>query len=448
MNLALGVTEGLREIWAHKFRSVLTMGGVVFGVAALLAVFALTAGTAAAYRETLEQVGGLERIDINDAPVPPEKEDIAELSPGRTYNDAMAIRSSVPLVDAVSPEIDLLGAKVSRVGHSINPRVIGVEYDNLIVDRHTVVLGRFLTDLDQKYAQRVCVVGRNVVDALWDQPDFNPLGQKVRINTETFTIVGVLDRYTNSETRRAEKLGIAQQELARKKARGQRKAKLNDPFWDKNTRVLIPLRTMLVEFKSANVDSTTGLDAGPNLNLTRLTVQISNTSQLETALAQIRNVLMQTHHGIPDFSFGTREDWFDAIETSIRGTKVTFGLIAGITLLGGGLGITNIMLASITERVRELGIRRAIGARSQDVFGQILIESVVLAMLGGCVGLVAGLGMLDAVTLLSPTENAPILDAPSILISFGSSVLVGLLAGVYPAWKASQLSPIQALRYE
>ena len=177
MNIALGVTEGLREIWAHKFRSVLTMGGVVFGVAALLAVFALTAGTAAAYRETLEQVGGLERIDINDAPVPPEKEDIAELSPGRTYNDAMAIRSSVPLVDAVSPEIDLAGAKVSRVGHSINPRVIGVEYDNLIVDRHTVALGRFLTDLDQKYAQRVCVVGRNVVDALWDQPDFNPLGQ-------------------------------------------------------------------------------------------------------------------------------------------------------------------------------------------------------------------------------------------------------------------------------
>ena len=448
MNLALGITEGLREIWAHKFRSVLTMGGVVFGVAALMAVFALTAGTAAAYRETLEQAGGLERIDVNDAPVPPDKENIAELSKGRTYLDAMAIRSSVPLVTAVSPEIDLGGAKVSRAGHQSNPRVLGAQYDHLIVERHRIAYGRFLTDLDQKYAHRVCVIGRTVVDQLWDEPNAIPLGQLVRINTETFRVVGIFDHYETDAQRQAEKLGIVQRQLARRKARsGARKVQADDPFWYKNNSVIIPLTTMQLVFKSANVDTVSGLDAGPDLKLNRLTVQ-ADIRHFDSALQQIRNVLTQTHHGIPDFGFGTREDWFDSIEQSIHGTKITFGLIAAITLLGGGLGITNIMLASITERVRELGIRRAIGARSRDVFGQILIESVVLAMCGGVIGLLFGLLLLQLASFLSPSQNAPILELSAVVISFSSSVGVGLIAGIYPAWKASLLSPIQALRYE
>lgn len=448
VNLALGVAEGLREVWAHKFRSLLTMSGVVLGVAALMAVFALTAGTAAATRETLQQVGGLERIEIPDAPVPPTKENVAEISPGRTYRDALAIRSSVPLAGAVSPEIDVNNIKVSRIDHWTNPRVVGVQYDNLITDRHQVQYGRFLCDTDQRLASRVCVLGRTVVDALWDDPDAVPLGEAIRLNNQTFRVVGVLTRYVTSSQKRADELGITKAKLERKKARGQRRPSAGDPFWAKNNLVLIPLTTAQVVFKSASVDAASGLDAGPDLKLTRLIVQASDVSQFDTVLQQLHNVLILTHHGVPDFGFNTREDWADDINRSIASTKITFEFIALITLLTGGLGITNIMLASITERVRELGIRRAIGARSRDVFGQILIESLVLAVLGGVMGLGAGLGVLRVLALLSPTQNAPILETSAIMVSFGSAVAVGLIAGVYPAWKASLLSPIQALRYE
>jgi putative ABC transport system permease protein len=413
-----------------------------------MAVFALTAGTAVAYKETLQQVGGLERIEVNDAPVPPEKEHVAEISPGRTYRDALAIRSSVPLVSAVSPEIEVGGIKVSRVGHWTNPRVVGVQHDNLITDRHQVEYGRFLCDTDQRLASRVCVVGRSVIDSLWDDPNAVPLGEPIRLNNQTFRIVGILTRYETASQKRADDLGITKQKLERKKARGQRRPNPNDPFGSKNNLVLIPLPTAQVVFKSASVDANSGLDAGPDLKLTRLIVQASDVSKFDSALQQVRNVLILTHHGIPDFGFNTREDWADDIDRSISATKITFGLIAAITLLTGGLGITNIMLASITERVRELGIRRAIGARSRDVFGQILIESLVLAMLGGLFGLVAGLGLLRIFAFLSPSQNAPILEPAAVAISFGSAVFVGLLAGIYPAWKASLLSPIQALRYE
>jgi len=157
---------------------------------------------------------------------------------------------------------------------------------------------------------------------------------------------------------------------------------------------------------------------------------------------------MSTHKGIEDFTFRTQEDWAEQITTFIHNARLSGGLIAGISLLVGGIGIMNIMLASISERVREIGIRKSIGAATNDIFIQILVESVVIAILGGLVGLATSFALVDLISSFSPTENAPIVTVTSLMVAFGFSVLVGVLAGIFPAVKAARLNPIQALRYE
>jgi putative ABC transport system permease protein len=157
---------------------------------------------------------------------------------------------------------------------------------------------------------------------------------------------------------------------------------------------------------------------------------------------------MTTHKGIEDFSFRTQEDWADQINTYVRNARLSGGLIAGISLLVGGIGIMNIMLASISERVREIGIRKSVGAATGDIFVQILVEALVIAILGGLAGLLTSFALVQMLSSFSPTDNAPIITGTALGVAFSFSVLVGILAGIFPALKAARLNPIQALRYE
>jgi putative ABC transport system permease protein len=157
---------------------------------------------------------------------------------------------------------------------------------------------------------------------------------------------------------------------------------------------------------------------------------------------------MSTHKGIEDFTFRTQEDWADQIKTFVRNARLSGGLIAGISLLVGGIGIMNIMLASISERVREIGIRKSVGAATSDIFIQIIVESVVIAILGGLAGLGTSFALVHMISSFSPTDNVPIVTVTALAVAFGFSVLIGILAGIFPAIKAARLNPIQALRYE
>jgi len=448
MNFWIGISVGLKEIAAHKFRSALTMLGIILGVCSLVGMFALVAGMTRGMRESLNEIGGLEKIAVVDQEPPPQQEHLVDLSPGRTLNDAEAIRANCPLIESVSPEVELRWPKVFSRGRMTKPRqVVGAVQDFLDVNNHQVEHGRFISDLDLAQFSRVCVIGTKVRDELFpserDAEPVIPLGEKLDINGQSFTIVGVLRYYESEMARKKREAGAPDPAAERARLRRSTGGHRGGNWFDwKNDTIIIPFSTMRVVFRSG------AAGGGPDLRLSSLNLRTRDVSRLNEVIQQVKNVLMATHRGIEDFGFNTQENWADRIKEQTGNAIRTGGLIASISLIVGGIGIMNIMLASISERIREIGIRKAVGARQRDIFLQIIIESTVLALCGGLVGLVFAFGLVKLLAMLAPFDFTPQVEPTALLISFAFSASVGLLAGLYPAFKASRLDPIEALRYE
>ncbi|MDA1272509.1 MAG: ABC transporter permease [Verrucomicrobia bacterium] len=454
MNFGNAIAVGLREVWAHKFRSVLTMLGIILGVSSLIAMSALIKGMENGMKEALIALGGLDKVLVRDQDVPPAQAHLADQAVGKTIRDVYALRRSAPLIRVVSPEMGLDRVLITRGGKRTRPEeFVGAWPAVLEMNLHTVEHGRFFTDLDEDLANSVCVIGTGIRDRLFGDPDeigreIVPIGEVININGLPFTIVGMFARYESESDRRERELAKNQpkeiQTNGVARSRGwNRGSRSSWAFSRKNRTVYIPLNTMWVKFRSAS-----GSGQVPDPRLSDLDIKVANLDLLEKALQQARNVLMITHNGIEDFTFQTQEDSVENINETIRSARLSGGLISAISLIVGGIGIMNIMLASITERVREIGIRKSVGATTVAVFIQILVESSVVAMLGGLAGLVVSYGVVQLLMFLSPTGNLPVITAGAMATAFLFSVLVGMLAGLVPAYKASRLDPIQALRFE
>jgi putative ABC transport system permease protein len=455
MNLLNAIAVGFKEIWSHKFRSLLTMLGIILGVSSLVAMSALVKGMENGMREALIAIGGLEKVRIEQQDIPPEQQHLAEQAVGLTVHDLHALKASAPLITAVAPEMRApRNTRVTRAGRPTDwANVIGTWPSAVDLNQHVIEHGRMINEVDDDYARNVCVIGTNIRDQLFGSEEevgreVVPLGETINIGGEPFVIVGMFERYESETERKRREYEKTQPQAqqsgpARSRGWGGRGRGGDFVFRMKNSTIYMPLQTMYLKFKSA-----VGTNNLPDPRLDVINARVAGIDELNASLQQARNVLMHTHKGIEDFSFMTQENWSEQITTSIRGARLSGGLIAIISLLVGGIGIMNIMLASITERIREIGIRKAIGASNANIFIQILVESTVIAVLGGLTGLAASYGLVDVLGVIAPESNTPEITPLSMSVAFSFSVLVGVVAGIIPALKAARLDPIQALRYE
>lgn len=402
--------QGVREVWSHKFRSFLSMIGIILGVASLVAMIGVVQGMIRNFTVFFEETGGIEKVTVRASEAPEDQRHIAFLSPGLTLSDAAAIQAAVPLAEYVTPEVNIGWTRIVRGNRSTGMRVNGVTPDVQQVENYAVERGRFLGDIDNEQAQPVAVLGSEIVRRLYD-PSEDPLGTRIRIQNQLFTVVGLLRDYEFDQNGR------------------------NALRW-KNYRIFIPANTAARRFRG-------------NDETQEILLKVARYEDLKDLIPQVENVLLQRHNGIRDFEIETREEQLAEFEKLERSFTFSLGGVAGISLLVGGIGIMNVMLAVVSERIREIGVRKAVGARASDIFFQFLVESVVISVIGGVLGIALSVAFLQILSGVIPGgANINLFPGTAMVFGFAFSGAVGILSGLYPALKAARLDPIEALRYE
>lgn len=436
---------------ANKVRSLLTALGIIFGVAAVIAMLAIGNG---AQQEILDQI---KLVGVNNIVIKPVIEQTEEkveeavgkkekkkFSPGLTIRDVTSIQRTIPGLTRISPEI-IFETSVIRKGHRRSAKLVGVEPAYFQIYNFEMQEGQMFNDDHQKIGAPVCIIGHSIKTRFF--PTENPIGKNIKIGPHWLTIVGVLKERLVSENS-ISKLGIR----------------------DFNMDVYTPLQTMLIRYKNrdlitqeelrleamrSNGNFYNGAQATETGNeqekknyhqLDRLVIQVEETEMLQPSAEIMSRLLQRKHYDVVDYEIEIPELLLKQQQRTNDIFNYVLGAIAGISLLVGGIGIMNIMLASVLERIKEIGLRLSIGAKKSDVVQQFLFEAIMISVSGGLIGVILGVSMAYIVSEFAGIPT--IISFSSILLSFGVAATVGLIFGIAPARKAASQDPITSLRYE
>jgi putative ABC transport system permease protein len=444
----------INAVTANKLRSLLTALGIIFGVAAVIAMLAIGNG---AQQEILEQI---KLVGVNNIVIKPiieqeeekvednaAKKEKKKFSPGLTVRDVNNIVRTIPGLTKVSPEI-ILETNVVRKGYRRSAKLIGVDPSYFEIFNFEIQDGQIFNEDQKRYGTLVCIIGQGIKTKFF--PTENPIGKNIKVGTNWLTIVGVLKERVVSKNS-ISKLGIR----------------------DFNMDVYVPLQTMLVRYKNRDLvtaeelrveamkssgnffviggsdDEESEAQVAERKNyhqLDRLVIQVNQTNLLQPAAEIMSRILKRRHYDVVDYEIEIPELLLKQQQRTNDIFNYVLGAIAGISLLVGGIGIMNIMLASVLERIKEIGLRLSIGAKKSDVIQQFLFEAIMISISGGIIGVILGVSM--AYTVSKVADIPTIVSFSSIVLSFGVAATVGLIFGIAPARKAANQDPITSLRYE
>jgi putative ABC transport system permease protein len=405
---------GLSSLLVHKLRSLLTMLGMIFGVGAVVAMLSITAG---AQKEMMSYIDllGVNNIIVEAKEAVDRNELQARrlISPGLTFRDYRAIKENVQGIEAMTPRKRFKPLKVIPKTSAEPPMLIGVEPSYQVINSLRVAEGRFFNDKDNETSAPVCVLGEAAkVNLLGYEP---AVGKFVKVNDTWLQVVGVLGEQASadSDSDGAEVM-------------------------NRNNMIISPLNTVMRRFEDNNSYLKDEIDG--------IYMRVApGTDSIETA-SIVRAILDSTHKDAGDYNTIVPAGLLEQRRRTSLIFSVVMLCIAGISLLVGGIGIMNIMLATVLERTKEIGIRRAIGARQVDIIRQFLMEALLISMLGGLIGIAFGFTLSKVIA--SAAGWSTVVTTSSIAVAFGVSVGIGLCFGIYPAMQAAKLDPIEAIRYE
>jgi putative ABC transport system permease protein len=438
----------LEAIMSNKLKSMLTALGIIFGVAAVISMLAIGNG---AQQEILEQIKMVGVNNIVIVPVINENNEEAEegesqskkFSPGLTLADAKAIRSVIPGVENISPEVSYSSA-LQYGGIRFPAKVQGVAVDYFKLYNLPLESGVYFNEEQDKYGMPVCVIGSNVRMKFFNET--NPLGKFIKFGNIWLKVIGVL-RKTEITVSSFDNAGVNVYNdnifvpVTTVLLRYNNRATVNKP----SSGGVIVFSGGMIRISSST--SSSGGSASTNYNqLDRIIVQMSATEQLNSTTEVLSRMMFRRHQGVKDYEITVPEMLLKQQQRTKDIFNIVLGAIAGISLLVGGIGIMNIMFASVMERIKEIGTRLAIGAKKADIIAQFLSEAILISVSGGLIGVILGIGLSYLITMVF--EIKTIVSVLSVILAFGISAAVGVIFGYAPAKKASERDPIESLRYE